>query len=145
MNSKKIFSRVVFVVVVILGVGLAIFLLYNRNGNLKLPASSSKTTPAVSGVNNDNFFQKPGAENQSSEPEVAPSATAQNKSQTELEGQVKTNNATAADYNLLAVDYFQKGEKDKALQTVNDGLKKYPKDDSLLKTKDLIENILPNL
>lgn len=97
--------------------------------------SNQKTasTPSVA-TQNTNVFQKPGA------PEENYAPVAQTKTVSQLEESVQNKTSTAADYNLLAMSYHNSGDQSKALQTIDDGLAKYPNDKSLLLTKDLIEN-----
>ena len=119
---------------------LAAYLLYDRQAKVKIATSTKQnvageTAPQPS---SEAFFQKPGSEQTTSTPAVT-----QTKSVAELEQVAQSQASTPADYNLLASAYHQKGDQDKALQVINDGLAKYPGDNSLLLTKDLIEN--PNL
>lgn len=131
MKSKKS-SQTAFVVFSLLIVIVAAYL-YLKN---KDPLTTKETNNVT-----ENFFQKPGGDTTTAEPEIMP----QTKTVAELEQTVEAKESKPSDYNLLATTYYQKGEKDKASLTIQEGLIKFPGDDSLLKTKDLIENILPNL
>ena len=129
-KSKNNLGRVVFLVVIILAVlgGLA-YLIKNKTNNAKTKQANTSTP-----VNSSNLFDKQGTSTQTYTP------VTQTKTATQLEAAAQAQSSTAADFNSLAMSYHKSGNQDKALQTINDGLAKFPNDQSLLLTKDLIEN-----
>jgi TolA-binding protein len=137
-SGKKSLNRVVFLAVAAIIIFGASAYLVNKN-------KTNETTAKQANVNTSNpsgdtnVFQKPGAPAQNYTPVEQTKTTAQ------LEEVVQSKASTPADYNTLAMSYYKNGDKGKALQTINDGLVKFPNDKSLLLTKDDIENILPNL
>ncbi len=132
---KRSLNRNFFVVIIILGVSLGGYLLYRHQNPENFSSATQNTSPP------ENFFQKPGDLNNYS-PAPSPSSA---KTTVELEEVVKSSENTPADYNSLAMAYYKQNKVDKALQVIDEGLLKYPNDNSLLLTKDLIENILPKL
>lgn len=144
---RKNLRRGFFIVIVILGVFLVIYLLYgknNRNLKVDIPTKQSETkaTANTSNTNTtEDFFQKPGA----AQTNNIPAVISQTKSVAELERLAQNQASAPADYSTLAMAYYKNGNKDQALKTIDEGLIKYPDNNSLLLTKDLIENILPKL
>lgn len=135
-SSKRNFTSGVFIIAIVLGVFLAVYLKINN------PAKQAETkATTTSPANTQDFFQKPGDSQSSNAPVVVP----QTKSITELKQTAQSQTGTPADYNSLAMAYYKANDNGNALKTINEGLVRFPNDDSLLKTKDLIENILPNL
>jgi len=139
---KTLLTRILLVLLIIVSI---IAFLRIRN-NIKNNSIGTTTS------NNESFFSKPGqngSENlPSSELNINKiSSNTQNIDSTiaELEDKISKGQGSSSDYNLLATMYYKKGDKDKALEIINEGLAKNPNDSSILKTKDLIENILPNL
>ena len=133
MRSNQKSNRVIFLVAIILGVSLAAFLLYDRQAKVKI-ATPAKQANIPDASNDTNVFEKPGTPTQNYQPVTPTKTTAQ------LEAATQNQASSPSDYNSLAMSYHTSGDQTKALQTINDGLAKYPNDKSLLLTKDMIEN-----
>lgn len=137
MNIGKNLNRVFLVLIVLVIAGGAWYYLRQGNPDQKSAASTAQPTTAAAIPEKETGESLPA-------PAVTPTSVPA-KTADELKPAAESQNSAPADYNALAVAYYKQGHKDQALKTIGEGLEKYPGNDSLLKTQDLIENILPNL